>query len=241
MTFGTRLRNKVERTLFPLPVKARHIEYSAVSSLDDDLSRPNDRLFDLSLAAIAAARSIDLRQVSMRMSTSPHWPDIWPGEHYKLLAGIVKVVAPNRVVEIGTFTGLSALTLLADLPEGAKLTTVDIVPWQEIRGSCLLESDFADGRMVQVLGDLASPDVFASFAPTLEAAELVFIDGPKDVAFETALIRQMDALRFAHAPIVVFDDIRLLNMLAIWRAIPHPKLDLTSFGHWSGTGIVEWR
>lgn len=41
-------------------------------------------------------------------------------------------------------------------------------------------------------------------------------------------------------PILVFDDIRAWNMLAIWREIRMPKLDLTSFGHWSGTGLVDW-
>ncbi|MBM4318321.1 MAG: methyltransferase, partial [Deltaproteobacteria bacterium] len=42
-------------------------------------------------------------------------------------------------------------------------------------------------------------------------------------------------------PIVVFDDIRLMNMLRIWRNISLPKLDVTSFGHWSGTGLVDWQ
>jgi hypothetical protein len=32
----------------------------------------------------------------------------------------------------------------------------------------------------------------------------------------------------------------MMNMIGIWRGIRHPKLDLTSFGHWSGTGLVEW-
>jgi hypothetical protein len=38
----------------------------------------------------------------------------------------------------------------------------------------------------------------------------------------------------------MFDDIRLWNMLRTWRTINRPKLDLTSFGHWSGTGLVDW-
>lgn len=38
----------------------------------------------------------------------------------------------------------------------------------------------------------------------------------------------------------LFDDIRVWNMLAIWRGIRRPKLDLTSFGHWSGTGLVDY-
>ncbi len=38
----------------------------------------------------------------------------------------------------------------------------------------------------------------------------------------------------------MFDDIRVWNMLEIWRGIRRPKLDLTSFGHWSGTGLVDY-
>ena len=39
--------------------------------------------------------------------------------------------------------------------------------------------------------------------------------------------------------LILLDDIRLWKMLKIWREISMPKLDLTSFGHWSGTGIVQ--
>jgi hypothetical protein len=38
----------------------------------------------------------------------------------------------------------------------------------------------------------------------------------------------------------MFDDIRFWNMLRIWRNVAAPKLDITSFGHWSGTGLVDW-
>ena len=39
---------------------------------------------------------------------------------------------------------------------------------------------------------------------------------------------------------IVFDDIRLWNMLRIWHGIRRPKLDMVSFGHWSGTGWFDW-
>jgi hypothetical protein len=42
------------------------------------------------------------------------------------------------------------------------------------------------------------------------------------------------------APVLVFDDTRVRNMLHTWRDVRRPKLDLTSFGHWSGTGLVHW-
>ena len=38
---------------------------------------------------------------------------------------------------------------------------------------------------------------------------------------------------------IVLDDIRVWTMIKTWREITLPKLDITSFGHWSGTGIVE--
>jgi hypothetical protein len=38
----------------------------------------------------------------------------------------------------------------------------------------------------------------------------------------------------------MFDDIHLWNTLGTWRRISRPKLGLTSFGHWSGTGLVDW-
>jgi hypothetical protein len=31
-----------------------------------------------------------------------------------------------------------------------------------------------------------------------------------------------------------------MPMLGVWRGIARPKLDLTSFGHGSGTGLVRW-
>src|SRR5271154_191680 len=42
---------------------------------------------------------------------APRYPDVWPGEHYKLLAALVGVLTPKIVIEIGTATGMSALTM----------------------------------------------------------------------------------------------------------------------------------
>jgi hypothetical protein len=39
--------------------------------------------------------------------------------------------------------------------------------------------------------------------------------------------------------LLVLDDIRLLPMVTLWEDLRLRKLDLTSFGHWSGTGIAQ--
>lgn len=224
----------------PTPVLARHAEYSMIFSADDELSKPSDRLFDIALPAIAAARGIDLSALSARMSMPPYYPDIWPGEHYKLLAALVQVLAPTVVIEIGTASGLSALALKLMLPEHAVVHTFDLRPWNSFPETVLRPDDFDDRRLVAHAADLTDPHIFAGRAELLQRADFIFIDAAKDRICEPRLLENLKNLRFVRPPIVMFDDIRLWNMLAIWRAITLPKLDLTSFGHWSGTGLVDW-
>lgn len=222
------------------PITCRHQEYSIIASLDDDPAGPSERLLDISLATVGHARTMDLSEVSAHLSGPPYWPDVWPGEHYKLLAGLMLAVQPELVVEIGTFTGLSALSMLKTLPTGSRIVTYDIFDWQTIADTCLQKEDFSDGRLEQRIADLADPRIFAEQAGLLQKADLFFIDGPKDIAFEQAFLHNLAGLEFARRPLLIFDDIRVWNMLRIWRGIDRPKLDLTSFGHWSGTGLVDW-
>jgi hypothetical protein len=129
---------------------------------------------------------------------------------------------------------------LAGLPPKSNLTTIDIVPWSEIDSTVILSSDFDDGRFQQVLGDLSNRHFFDTFKSELSDCDFLFIDAPKDVIFETTLLMFLETITLKKDVIVVFDDIRQWNMLSIWRDIKRPKLDLTSFGHWSGTGIIDW-
>jgi predicted O-methyltransferase YrrM len=234
------LKGRALRWSLPLPFQCRHIEYSTIASVDDDASQPSERLLDISIEAIRQARHIDLSWLCQRMSAPPYYPNVWPGEHYKLLAALALVLKPRRVIEIGTFQGLSALALKGSLPPEGEVITVDIVPWQQIHGSSFRPSDFEDGRLRQVIGDLANREFFAKFEDTLTKCDVLFVDAPKNVIFERTLIQHLSGIRLPDHALVLFDDIRQWNMLEIWRKIDRPKLDLTSFGHWTGTGIVDW-
>lgn len=238
-----RVRAAVRRRLFASPVIARHSEYSMLYSEDDAPSRPSERLLDLAFAAASAARGIDLSSVATRMQGRFTYPDevinTWPGTHYRLLAGLVRVLQPHLVIEIGTAEGLSALSMLMCLPPEGRIVTFDIVPWPEYPRPCLRAADFVDGRLSQVLADLGDPRVFDAHRPLLEQADLIFVDAPKDGVFEPKLVALLDTLIPTGRPIVVFDDVRMWTMLALWRQLRWPKLDLTSFGHWCGTGLCE--
>lgn len=217
----------------------RHAEVSGVLSLDDSPGAPSASLLDLAEAVIHTTRTIDLHCLDGRRV--PDLVHLWPGEHYRLLAAILRHVQAKSVVEVGTFTGLSALAMLTELPSDGTLVTFDIVSWKRTEGAFLRDSDFADSRLTQVIADPASPAAIATFAPLFQKAELIFIDGPKDGVFEGRLLAHLDTIGLRPGTLLVFDDIRKWNMLATWRRIAQPKLDLTSFGHWTGTGLVEWQ
>ena len=234
------IRKLFKQNAPPLPLAARHIEYSAIVSADDDVAAPSDALIDIALKSVNRARRISMQAVTARMKNPPFWPEVWPGEHYKLLAGIVAEIAPKTVVEIGTAAGLSALAMLQTLPTNASLHTFDIIPWDQFPDTCLQKGDFVEGRLQQWIGDVGDVEVMRQHAGLFSCADFIFIDGPKDGIFEQKLLDQFCSMELAGRPLLLFDDIRVWNMLAIWRRIKKPKLDLTSFGHWSGTGLVTW-
>ena len=225
----------------PLPparARARQAERSLIFSADDE-ARPSPRLLALARDASAAAEGISLEELDERVGAE-RWHRLWPGEHYRLLAGLVEVLRPALVVEIGTATGLSALALLSRLGPDARVVTFDLVPWREYPGSVLRDDDFADGRLAQELDDLSTDAGAAKHRDVVAAADLIFIDAAKDGRQEQVFLNRFEHTEFRGAPVVVFDDIRQWKMLGIWREIARPKLDVTSFGHWSGTGLVDY-
>ena len=56
----------------------------------------------------------------------------------------------------------------------------------------------------------------------IEETDLMFVDGPKDGIFERKLLQQLETVAFHKLLLVVFDDIRFWNMLAVWQEIALP-------------------
>ena len=234
-------KNQIIKLLKPSPISVRHAEYSMLYSADDELTKPNERLFNLTFDASKAALTANLDDILKR--TLPDvLLNVYPGEHYKLLAGMIQVLQPKLVIEIGTAKGLSALTMKKFLPDDGKIVTFDIINWNNYPGGTSLNNnDFDDGRLIQFTDDLSHSTSFSKHIELLKEADFIFMDAAKDGSQEQRFIDNLKTIKFNNPPIVLFDDIRLWNMLKIWREITMPKLDITSFGHWSGTGIVDWR
>lgn len=203
------------------------------------LPEPPGPLFELALAAFAEARLMDLSHLLDRCmhDDQREWVLRWPGEHYRLLAGLVRVLSPELVVEVGTFTGMGSLAMLAGEPR-TRVVTYDIAEWRSIPGSLLREDDFRDSRLEQRLGDLSSDEYFTEQADLLASADFLFVDGPKDGRFEKIFFEKALPVLGRKRQVMMADDIHFLNMVELWMSLPVHKLDVTSFGHWSGTGLM---
>ena len=178
--------------------------------------------------------------LSSRTGGGPRWYEQFPGEHYHLLTAICLLLRPSTIWEFGTDTGMSTVALLECLGSEGKIYTVDIDSWESKQHPWLRSDDFRSGRVTQVISDMKAAELFVRCRDSMTDAGLIFVDGPKDGSTETAFLELLTTVPFQRNPIIVFDDIRLMNMVFVWRSIQRPKMDMTSFGHWSGTGLVDW-
>jgi predicted O-methyltransferase YrrM len=187
----------------------------------------------IAIDAIAAAPTLDLSWLVERVPDEGQKEFVrrWPGEHYRLLRSLVSNLSPALTVEVGTLTGMGTLALTG----AGRVITYDIVPWDALPNTALVQDDFK--LVEQRLGDLADPGFFGAEREILGAADLIFVDAPKDGEFEPAFL---SLLLPAMKPgcLLVLDDIRFATMTQLWDELPLPKMDLTAFGHVSGTGLA---
>jgi caffeoyl-CoA O-methyltransferase len=91
-----------------------------------------------------------------------------------VLQMLSQMITPTQVLELGTYTGYSAISLARGLKAGGKLHTVDIDPYlQDMRNKYWQEAGIQD-RIVQHIGEATTiiPKIAGDF-------DLVFIDADK--------------------------------------------------------------
>lgn len=92
----------------------------------------------------------------------------------KLLKLLTRMIRPKRVLEIGTFTGYSALSIAAGLEEGSLLHTIEVDDELESLAQSYFDRSTVGERIRLHIGSALE------IAPTLgEEFDLVFIDGDK--------------------------------------------------------------
>lgn len=92
----------------------------------------------------------------------------------RLLRMLVRMVRPRRVLEIGTFSGYSAICMAEGLEEGAKLYTFEINDEMEDFTRPWIEGSAVAGKIEFIIGDAIEE------APRLGVTfDMAFIDGDK--------------------------------------------------------------
>lgn len=92
----------------------------------------------------------------------------------QFLQFIVQMLKPKRVLEIGTFTGYSAICLAKKLPEGGRLTTIEAnVEYEEI-----IRKYFDKAQVTNKI-DLIFGDAKQVIPNLTDGFDLVFIDADK--------------------------------------------------------------
>ena len=163
----------------------------------------------------------------------------FPGEHYRLLNAIVKTGQAKKIVEVGTSTGMGSVALSQSMNSG-ELHTFDLFAWNSnFFQSHLDEVIMKDRNITQHLADLSDVEQFLKYFDLLDSADIIFVDGPKNGIFEYKLFSLLQELKPKENKLLIFDDINFIDMVDLWKNIKSPKLDATTFGHWSGTGIVD--
>lgn len=109
----------------------------------------------------------------------------------RLMEMIVRMLRPQRILEIGTFTGYSALCMAAGLPKGGIIDTCEVDDELEMMILSFFERSEHQSKIRLHIGSALE------IAPKLgECYDLVFIDGDKreytayyDMLFEHGLVR----------------------------------------------------
>lgn len=103
----------------------------------------------------------------------------------RVLAMLSKLIAPERILEIGTYTGYSALCLAEGLREGGELHTIEVNGELHALQRKYFDKSGLGSQIVQHLGDALE------VIPRLDLAfDLVFIDAHKldyDAYFEAVI------------------------------------------------------
>lgn len=114
-----------------------------------------------------------LRKETYQKTTQPHM--ISGYQQGRFLTIISKTLRPEKILEIGTFTGYATLCLAEGLPKGGVITTLDIN--EEL--AYLPKKYFAESEFSQQI-DFRIQDAKDFLKETNKTFDLVFIDADKE-------------------------------------------------------------
>jgi hypothetical protein len=144
-------------------------------------------------------------------------------EHYKLLAYFSTIFNNQIILDIGTNRGTSSIAMSYNPTN--KVISYDLVN--------ILELKYIPSNIEHRLGDFTQE----KYKEEVMSSPLIMLDTDHDGPFEHHVYNFLKEIGWEGY--LLLDDIFLNEpMKEFWNSITHTKYDLTSVGHWSGTGLV---
>ncbi len=138
-----------------------------------------------------------LRKETFQKTTQPHM--ISGYQQGRLLSILSKMLQPEKILEIGTFTGYATLCMAEGLKENGRITTLDVN--EEL--AYLPQKYFEESEFSEKI-DFRLQDAKEFLKETDEVFDLVFIDADKENYVEYfALIKP----RLKSGSVVMFDNV----------------------------------
>ena len=151
-------------------------------------------------------------------------------EYYRLLAKISTLFDEERLLDIGTHNGGSALALAYN-PENL-IYSYDIEESNEIK---LVKEKFINGNINFIIGNVLE-------STQIQTCPFIFIDITHNGEDEKKIVEYLKEIHW-HG-ITIWDDIYLnVGMRRFWENIKQQFecYDISDLGHWTGSGIVIFK
>lgn len=178
----------------------------------------------LTLTLDAGMHSVDLSPFKRFCSSAPYqeWLTTPGPNYYKLLAYLTKQLPTGSIVaDLGTNYGNSAIAMASN--EKIKVLTYDLTDLVNVY-KLLPNISFRQKDCIQVVDEYIN-------------CPLIFLDiDPHDGIQEMRLMEVLLQKNFKG--LMLCDDIHHIPMQPFWNSIKLKKIDLTGWGHGTGTGAV---
>jgi len=157
------------------------------------------------------------------LSNRSYFHDKAGREHYRLLMYVSKIFNKEILFDVGTYKCMSAAAMSSSMKN--KVISYDIV-------KILLQNPILP-RVQYIIGDATKDD-------NLINSTFIFFDVEHDGKFEKIFYEHLQNINYKG--LLMCDDIHLEGpMDDWWNSIKEDKYDLTDKGHWSGTGLVNFK
>jgi predicted O-methyltransferase YrrM len=189
------------------------------SKLNKILNVTNEELNSIDLYKYTNLIPIDLDYYKYMLSDSGR-------EHYRLLAYISSLFENEKLLDIGTNRGFSAIALADN-----KLNKVVSYDLEEYNTIAKIKNNPMYQNIEFKLGDFLELE-------SLNDTKFIMLDTAHDGYYEEKVINHLKKISWSG--LLLMDDINhtFVKLTEVWNSVELEKYDLTKLGHYSGTGLV---